>query len=209
MAEIETMDEEADYMAIRKYYRQQMKTFNVTKKYFKSIYAFVWCEICNEIVASEINKDDIRNGLQTGLYIHKYTHKNLAKDPEETEDKSDTEHSVMIYIDAHYDVRGVRTFFGKAISSEELEKGAKIPIVVKEIPTMAVHLGMVSPDEYKILQICDGNNTLEDVLEISGYGASMKNSSGQLFTDTERMANLEKMMQKLRDKGLINIIRRA
>ncbi len=108
-------------------------------------------------------------------------------------DLSDQEHTVLIYIDAKLDVRGVRTFFGRTIASEELEKGAKIPIVVKEIPPMSVHLGMLSPEEYKILQVCDGNNTLEDVSEISG-----------LTVD-----RLEKMMVKLREKGLINIIRRA
>ena len=52
---------------------------------------------------------------------------------------------------------------------------------------------MLSPEEYKILQVCDGNNTLEDVSEISG-----------LTVD-----RLEKMMVKLREKGLINIIRSA
>lgn len=193
MADLDLEEAPEDYMAKRKFYRQRMKTFNLTKKYFKSIYAYVWCEICNDIIAVQINKEDIRNGLQTGLYIHRYPHKNAQKDEEDNEDRSDTEHSVMVYIDAHLDVRGVRTFFGRQISSEELEKGAKIPIVVKEIPPMSVHLGMLSPEEYKILQVCDGNNTLDDVSEISGMGVD----------------RLEKMMQKLRDKGLVNIIRRA
>jgi hypothetical protein len=193
MAEPELPSEEEDYMVKRKYYRKMMKTFNITKKYFKSIYAYVWCEICNTIVGAQIDKEAIRNGLQTGLYIFKYTHSNTSKDPEDSEDTSDREHSVMIYIDAKYDVRGVRTFFGKSISSEELEKGAKIPIVVKEIPPMSVHLGMLSPEEFKILQVCDGNNDLNDVSEISGLPVD----------------RLEKMMNKLREKGLINIIRRA
>lgn len=191
MAEID--DVEIDYKDLRKYYREKMKVFNITKKYFKSIYAYVWCEICNDIIPVEINKEDIRNGLQTGLFIHKHTHINKNKDPEETEDKSDTEHTVMIYIDAKYDVRGVRTFFGRQISSEELDKGARIPIVVKEIPAMSVHLGMLSPEEYKILLMCDGNATLEDVAEISGFPID----------------RLEKMMVKLKEKGLIYIIRRT
>lgn len=182
-----------EYLAQRKYHRKMMKNFNVARKYYKSIVAYVWCEICNQVVSTEINRDDIRNGLQTGLYIHKYTHTNSEKDIEDPDDISDRVHSCQIYIDANYDVRGVRTFFGETISADELEKGAKIPIVVKEIPPMSVHLGMLSPEEFKILQTCDGNNTMEDVSEISGLPID----------------RLDKMMQKLREKGLINIIRRS
>ena len=58
---------------------------------------------------------------------------------------------------------------------------------------MSVHLGMLSPEEYKILQLCDGNNTMESVAEIANIS----------------MDELEKIMAKLREKGLINIIRRA
>jgi hypothetical protein len=182
-----------EMLAQRKYYRKMMKNFNVARKYFKSIYAYVWCEICARVVATEINREDIRNGLQTGLYIHKYTHTNPDKDVEDPDDISDQTHSCQIYIDANYDVRGVRTFFGEVLSAEEMDKGAKVPIVVKEIPPMSVHLGMLSPEEYKILQTCDGNNTMEDVSEISGLAVD----------------KLEKMMVKLREKGLINIIRRS
>jgi hypothetical protein len=181
-----------EYLIQRKFYRKTMKDFNVTRKYFKSIYAYVWCEICAKVIASEIIKEDIRNGLQTGLYVHKYTHVNGEKDPEDIDDISDQSHTCMIYIDSNYDIRGVKTFFGESISSDELETGARIPIVVKEIPPMSVHLGMLSPEEFKILQTCDGNNTIEDVAEIS-----------QL--DVEYLV---KMMSKLRDKGLVNIIRR-
>jgi hypothetical protein len=182
-----------EYLAQRKYYRKMMKNFNVTRKYFKSIYAYVWCEICAKVVDAEISKESIRNGLQTGLYIHKHTHTNPEKDVEDPDDISDQIHSCMIYIDANYDVRGVRTFFGETLSAEEMEKGARIPIVVKDIPPMSVHLGMLSPEEFKILQTCDGNNTMEDVAEISGLPID----------------RLEKMVVKLREKGLINLIRRS
>ena len=188
---VDPTDEE--YVARRKKYRLMMKDFNITKKYFKSIHAYAFCDICNEIVDVEIDKDAIRNGLQTGLFIYKHTHTNPLHDEDEPDDLSNKEHTSMIYIDAKYDVRGVRTFFGLEISSEELDKGAKIPIVVKEIPPMSVHLGMLSPEEYKILQTCDGNNTMVDVADIAGL-------------EVER---LEKMMEKLREKGLINIIRRS
>jgi winged helix-turn-helix len=182
-----------EYLEKRKRYRLMMKDFNITKKYFKSIFGYIFCEICSEIIDVEIDKEKIRNGLQTGLYIYKHIHTNPLHDEDEPEDLSNQEHTCMIYIDAKYEVRGVRTFFGQEISSEELEKGSKIPIVVKEIPPMSVHLGMLSPEEYKILQTCDGNNTLKDVAEIAGLPVE----------------NLEKMMNKLREKGLINIIRRS
>ena len=109
-----------------------------------------------------------------------------SHDPEDPEDLSHKEHTTQIYIDANYDVRGARCFFGTELSSKEVDKGAKIPIVVKEIPPMSVHLGMLSPAEYKLLQTCDGNNTLADVAEI-----------------------IEKMIIKLRVKVLVNLILRA
>ena len=189
---VERTDEE--YRQMRKEKQKLMKDFNICKKYFTSIKPFIYCDICNEILEDiEINKEDIRNGLQTGLYIYKHTHTNPLHDEDDPEDLSDQSHTSMVYIDAKYNVRGVRTFFGTELSSEEMEKGSKIPIVVKEIPPMSVHLGMLSPEEYKILQTCDGNNTLEDVADIAGLS----------------IEKLQGMMNKLRDKGLINIINRS
>jgi len=169
-------------------------SFNRTVKYFKSIKAYVYCDICQSVVGMDINKEDIRNGLQTGLYIFKYKHKNPHPDLEDPNDRSWEEHTAAVYIDNKYEVRGIKCYFGESpLTDKKLDPGTEIPVVEKAIPAMSVHLGMISPDEYKILQLCDGNNTLKDVAEISGM---------------DIMA-LREMMNKLKEKGLISLIKRG
>ncbi len=69
----------------------------------------------------------------------------------------------------------------------------RIPIVVKEVPPMSVHLGMMTPEEFKVLKICDGMNTIEQVAEIAG----------------KTVSDIERMMEKLRKKGLVDVIKRV
>lgn len=164
-------------------------SFNKTVKYFKSIRAYVYCTICNDVISTDINKEDIRNGLQTGLYIYKYKHKNEHADLEDEEDKSSQEHTIAVYINSDYEVKGVKCY----IKESELRQGGqgtRFPTCIKDIPPMSVQLGILSPEEYRVLQLCDGNNTMESVSSIIGIP----------------IEDLEKMMQKLREKGLIKII---
>ena len=170
-----------------------MKHFNITKKYFKDVYAYIYCSICKEILSVRIDKEAIRSGLQTGLYIYKYTHNNPDYDEDDPDDLSYQDHTCSIYIDSNYEVRGVQTYFGTEPSSEDLKKGTKIPIVVKDIPAMSVNLGMLSPKEYKILQLCDGNNSVEVVADIAGIG----------------MDEFQTMIEKLEQKGLVNMVIRG
>ncbi|MBD3351219.1 MAG: hypothetical protein GF364_07010 [Candidatus Lokiarchaeota archaeon] len=167
---------------------------NRTVKYFRTIRAYVYCDICNDVIGLDINKEDIRNGLQTGLYIYKYKHSNAHSDPDDPTDESWKEHTAGVYIDNKYEVRGIKCYFGDTpLTAEKIEEGTKVPIVEKDIPPMSVHLGMISPDEYRILQLCDGDNTLNEVADISGMD----------------MKELEKMMAKLKEKGLISLIIRG
>jgi hypothetical protein len=169
-------------------------SFNRTIKYFVSIRAYVYCEVCKDVIGMDINKEEIRNGLQTGLYIYKFKHKNIHPDLDDSQDTSGGEHTTAIYIDNKYEVRGIKSYFGDSpLTDTKLEAGTRVPVVEKAIPAMSVHLGMISPDEYRILQLCDGNNTLNDVSKISG-------------TSVE---DLDKMMIKLKDKGLISLIIRG
>lgn len=69
----------------------------------------------------------------------------------------------------------------------------RIPIVVKEIPEMSIHLGMLTQEEFVLLKICDGMNTIEQVAGIA----------------RKSVEEVEKMMSRLRDKGLVKIIKRA
>jgi len=164
----------------------------VVKKYFRLIEAWVDCTICEDKIPVKINKDDIQNGLQTGIYVHYHLHTNPR--PPSADHPSNQQHTAAIYVDAKYNIKGVKCFMGSEISSKEVGvTGARIPVVVKKIPPMSVHLGMLSPEEYKVLQICDGNNTLEQVATIAD----------------KTVTELEEMMDRLREKGLVKIIKRA
>ncbi|TFG20967.1 MAG: hypothetical protein EU529_14105 [Promethearchaeota archaeon] len=151
------------------------------------------------MVALSIDKKEIYNGLEMGIYTKEYKHSNKYPDPEDPEDNSGEEHKIYVYINDKYDVTGVKAFFGDSPSMEEMEAAAtttgevRIPIVVKEIPPMSVHLGMMTQDEFKVLKICDGMNTIEQVAEIAG----------------KTVDDIEKMMEKLKKKGLVDIIKRA
>ena len=52
---------------------------------------------------------------------------------------------------------------------------------------------MVTRQQYKLLQLCDGNNTLTDIAQITELGPEA----------------LDKVMDELRDKRLIDIIIRS
>ena len=155
-----------------------------------------WCDICEDMVALKVDKKEIINGLQTGIYTKEYKHRNLTPDLEDYDDQSGNEHTIFVYINDSYDVTGVKSFFGDSPSTSDIVTAAggeiRIPIVVKDIPQMSVHLGMLTQEEYIILKICDGMNTLEQVAEI-----------GQKPVD-----EIEKMMEKLRKKGLVKVIKR-
>ena len=172
---------------------------NKVKKYFRLVECWAWCEICNDMVALNVNKKEIINGLQTGIYTKEWKHINSNPDFEDPDDRSGEEHTIYVYINDAYDITGCKSFFGDSPSMEELEASVaaggevRIPIVVKEIPEMSVHLGMLTPEEFKVLKICDGMNTLEQVAEIA----------------QKSVEDLEAMMEKLRNKGLVKVIKRG
>jgi len=173
---------------------------NKVKKYFSLIEAWAWCDICEDMVALNIDKGEIVNGLKMGIYTKEYMHSNHFPDLEDPEDLSGNEHTIYVYINDSFDVTGVKSFFGASPSTEEI--GAKvtkeggefrIPIVVKEIPPMAVQLGMLNKEQFKVLKICDGMNSLEQVAEIA----------------QKSVEEIEDLMNDLRKKGLVKVIRRT
>lgn len=171
---------------------------NKVRKYFRLVEIWAWCDICEDMVALDVDKDEIHDGLEMGIYTKEFKHSNNHPDHEDPDDNSGDEHTVYVYIDDKYDVTGVKAFFGESPSMEDMEASStsgevRIPIVVKEIPPMSVHLGMITPSEFKVLKICDGMNTLEQVAEIAG----------------KKVPDIEKMCEKLHKKGLVDIIRRG
>jgi len=134
-----------------------------------------------------------------GIYTKKYAHRSLYPDPDDAEDKSGEEHSIYVYINADYDVTGVKSFFGDMPSISEIDSElsggggeVRIPVVVKDVPEMSVHLGMLTQEQFIILKVCDGMNTIPQVASISG----------------KTVDEIEDMMEKLRKKGLVKVIKR-
>jgi len=173
---------------------------NKVKKYFSLIEAWAWCDICQDMVALRIDKKEILDGLKMGIYTKKYKHSNPYPDPDDPDDKSGEEHTIYVYINDNYDITGVKSFYGDSFSVGDVgaeviqEKGeVKIPVVVKEIPETSVHLGMISMDEYKLMKVCDGMLTVEEVAKIV----------------QKDIDEVEKMLEKLRGKGLVKVIRRT
>ncbi|MFX1443203.1 MAG: hypothetical protein ACFFHV_07300 [Promethearchaeota archaeon] len=174
---------------------------NKVKKYFRLVEVWAWCDICQDMVALSVDKDEIYNGLEMGIYTKEFKHRNPRPDMEDTDDLSGDEHTIYVYIDDKYDVTGVKSFFGDSPTIESLEEAAaasgatevRIPIIIKDVPPTSVHLGMITAEEYKVLKICDGMNTLEQVAQIAG----------------KKLEDVEKMMEKLHKKGLVDVIKRV
>ncbi|MFX1327171.1 MAG: hypothetical protein ACFE91_03380 [Promethearchaeota archaeon] len=173
---------------------------NKVKKYFSLIEAWAWCDICEDMVSLVIDKDEIINSLKMGIYTKEYKHSNLYPDPEDPDDRSGQEHTIYVYINDNFDVTGVKSFFGSSPTTEEIGAGVvkeggevRIPIVVKDIPPMAVQFGMLTKDQFVVLKVCDGMNTIEKVAQIA----------------QKSVEEIESMMEELREKGLVRVIKRT
>jgi hypothetical protein len=173
---------------------------NKVRKYFQLIEAWAWCDICEDMISLNIDKKEIISGLEMGIYTKEHKHANPNPDLEDTDDVSGQEHTIYVYINDNYDITGVKSFFGASPSTEEIgaetaEAGGevRIPVIVKEISPMAVQLGMLTKDQFKVLKICDGMNTIEEVASIAQKSEK----------------EIEKMMDQLRKKGLVRVIKRT
>ncbi len=173
---------------------------NKVKKYFRVIEAWVWCPICEDMIALIIDKKEIISVLQEGIYTKEYRHSNPNPDLDDPDDQSGRDHTIYIYINENYDITGVKSFFGESLTTDEIGAGTaqeggevRIPIIVKEISPMAVQLGMLNKEQFNLLKICDGKNTIEQVASIA----------------QKRVEDVEDMMENLRKKGLVRVIKRT
>ena len=173
---------------------------NKVKKYFSLIEAWAWCDICEDMIALKLDKDEIISGLKMGIYTKEYKHSNPSPDLDDTDDVSGQEHTIYIYINENYDITGVKSFFGESptteeIGAESIEAGGevRIPVIVKDVSPMAVQLGMLTKNQYRVLKICDGMSTIEQVASIAQHS----------------IEEVEKMMDQLRKKGLVRVIKRT
>jgi hypothetical protein len=96
-----------------------------------------------------------------------------------------------VYINRYYEIKQIESFHGdSALAVEELDEGTRIPVCEKEIQPMSVQLGMVTQEEYRILQLCDGDHTVETISEIVSIP----------------LKELEEKVDSLRQKGIVKII---
>lgn len=142
------------------------------------------------MISLSIDKSEIRSGIQAGFYKKKWIHHNPFPNPDDPDDHSGEDHSIYIYINDNYDITGVKSFMGTELSADELRTSmgvgvVRIPIVMKEIRSKK------HPD-YKLLELCDGMNSLEQVAEIAQLS----------------LGRAERVLERLRNKGLIKIIKR-
>ncbi|MHA1987061.1 MAG: hypothetical protein ACW98D_10515 [Promethearchaeota archaeon] len=173
---------------------------NKVKKYFSLIEAWAWCDICEDMIALKLDKDEIIFGLKMSIYTKEYKHSNPYPDVDDTDDVSGQEHTIYIYINENYDITGVKSFFGESPSTEEIgaesvEAGGeiRIPVIVKDVSPMAVQLGMLTKEQFRVLKVCDGMSTIEQVASIAEHS----------------IEEVEKMMDQLRKKGLVRVIKRT
>ena len=152
------------------------------------------------MVSLTLDKKEILDGLKMGIYTKEYRHANQYPDPTDPEDPSINEHTIYVYINDNFDVVGVKSFFGDSpstgeIGAEMIESGeeVRIPVIVNDISPMAVQLGMITKDEFVVLKVCDGMNTIETVAQIV----------------QKPVEEIEKMMENLRKKGLVKVIKRT
>ncbi|OLS11954.1 MAG: hypothetical protein RBG13Loki_4426, partial [Promethearchaeota archaeon CR_4] len=116
----------------------------VVKKYFRLIEAWVDCTICDAKIPLKIEKEEILNGLETGIYVKYHVHTN-PRPPADTNHPSNFSHTAAVYIDQDYNIKGTKCFMGTEMSSKDVGvAGSRIPVVIKNIPPMSVHLGMLS-----------------------------------------------------------------
>ena len=161
----------------------------VVRKYFRFIEIWTPCPICEQLgyapmVNLRVSKEEINRGLQMGIYTHNHVHGPEGMDP----------HTVAVYINPTYEVTGSKAFEGtEGVKSSAFAAGTIIPVIVKKIPDMAVHLGMVTPEEFAILKVCDGNNSIEDVMTI-------------LRKDKK---HIEDNLQRLKEKGLVDLVKKG
>ena len=170
---------------------------NKVKKYFSLIEAWAWCDICKEMVSLRLDKKEIIDGLKMGIYTKEFKHSNLYPDLDDTDDNSGQEHAIYVYINDSYDITGVKSFFGDSPRMADIggENGGEvfIPIVVKDVPEMSVHLGMLTMEEYKLLKVCDGMCTVDDVAQIV----------------QKSKEEVNEMLDRMRKKGLVKVIKRT
>jgi hypothetical protein len=160
----------------------------VVRKYFQFIEIWVPCPICEQLgyapmVNLRVSKEEINRGLQLGIYTHDHPHGPEGHRP----------HSVSVYINQKYEVTGSKALDGNAKPVVAFASGTVVPVVTKKVPDMAVALGMVTPDEFSTLKACDGNNSVDEVASI------LRKSRGDVDT----------ILQKLKDKGLVNLVKKA
>ena len=121
-------------MAQQRYYRQRIKIFNITKKYFKYPFMLTFSvKFVMILLPCKLIKMRFGIGYKP-VYISRNIPTPMTIRMKKIPKFSDQEHTVLIYIDAKLDVEAFGNFSGRTIASEKLEKGAKFRLSSKKFP---------------------------------------------------------------------------
>lgn len=142
------------------------------------------------MVAVKIDKNEIREGIREGFYTKAYKHTNTLPESDDNDDYSDNKHTVLMYINQDYNVAGVKSFYR---DSPQFEGNVRIPILLHQKISQEFNLFMLTEDHYKVLKVCDGFNTIEQITDITQIP----------------LEKLEKMIETLKQKKLISVIKRS
>ncbi|MFX1393749.1 MAG: winged helix-turn-helix domain-containing protein [Promethearchaeota archaeon] len=142
------------------------------------------------MVAVNIDKKEIREGIKEGIYTKMHKHYNPYPDIEDPDDYSGQDHSVLLYINQSYTVAGVKSFFG---DTPPLEGNIRVPIYLYEKIDMKYNLYMLTQNDFTVLKVCDGFNSIENIAEITQIP----------------LEKVEQIIDALRKKRLVQVIKRS
>ncbi|GAG66617.1 unnamed protein product [marine sediment metagenome] len=142
------------------------------------------------MVAVNIDKKEIREGIKEGIYTKMHKHNNIYPDIEDPNDNSGVDHTVLLYINQSYNVAGVKSFFG---DTAPLEGNIRVPIHIYEKIDMKYNLYMLTQNDFNVLKVCDGFNSIEDIAEIMQIS----------------LEKIEEIIETLKKKKLIKVFRRS
>ena len=114
---------------------------------------------CGEKFAKEISPSVFKNapsGIASIFVVHK-------------------DHAIIVYVDREYRVRGVEPVTVEETDRKSLLETGAIPLeyrtvpVKKKFPPMVVELGLIKPEESRVLNAIDGKRSIEDIARFTGF----------------------------------------
>jgi aminopeptidase-like protein len=140
----------------------------------------IFCNRCNKNITLKIDykhRDKADRFPFEYLYVH---------------GESNDKHGITLYIDKDMQVRGTELMRTIETDSNPEEESKIFPKQKGKVSPMARSLGMISKNEFEILDLCDGKTSVFTI-------AQKKNL---------KLGDINKIIQKLQDKSYIELVKR-